>query len=153
MRAGETLKLCVSTDAPRFRVRLSRPGERLEHILSLDTGEFTGYNVPTGPATDDWGWPAYDIPLPEDLRSGPYIATLVEVGADGEESEPAGDPLTRLEGNALVIVRPAAGAARARILYKISAATYHAYNEAGGGSFTRAPIGGVGLREPGSRSP
>ncbi len=139
MRAGETLKLCVSTEAPGFRVRLSRQGERLEHIPSLDSGEFTGYNVPTGPATDDWGWPAYDIPLPEDLRSGPYIATLVEVGADGEESEPAGDPLTRLEGNALVIVRPAAGAPRARILYKISAATYHAYNEAGGGSFyTRA---------------
>ena len=135
VRAGETLQLCVSTDAPRFRVRFSRQGQQLEHIPSLDTSVLTGYNVPSGPPSDDWGWPAYDISIPEDLPSGPYIAMLTEIDADGNESEPAGDPLTRLEGNALVVVRPAVGGPQARILYKISAATYHAYNEAGGASF------------------
>jgi|SRR5579875_21541 hypothetical protein len=135
VRAGDDLELCVSTDAPFFRVEFFRQGATLERAPVLDTPRLAGVFLPNGPATEDWGWPRYRIPVPAGIRTGAYIAQLVEIDADGAERVPDGDLLTRLEGNALVVIRPARGATGSSILYKLSAATYHAYNEAGGGSF------------------
>jgi hypothetical protein len=137
--AGSELQLCVSTSAPYFRAEFYRQGAILERAPSLDTGPLRGCYIPGGPATEDWGWPCYRIPVPADVRSGAYIAQLVEIGDDGQETVPPGNLLTRLSGNALVVIRPAPGANRAHILYKLSAATYQAYNEAGGGSFYSRP--------------
>ena len=137
--AGGDLQLCVSTSAPYFRAEFYRQGATLERVVSLDTGRLRGWYVPGGLATEDWGWPCYRIPVPADVPSGAYIAQLVEIGDDGKETVPPGNLLTRLQGNALVVIRPGPNATRARILYKLSAATYQAYNEAGGGSFYSRP--------------
>lgn len=135
VRAGDVAELCVSTDAPFFRVEFFRQGATLERIEALDTPRLAGAYLPGGPATDDWGWPRYRIPIPADTPTGVYIAQLIEIGADGAERVPDGDLLTRLEGNALMVIRPARNTPVPPVLYKLSAATYHAYNEAGGGSF------------------
>ena len=134
-RAGSQVELCVSTDAPSFRVEFFRYGTGLEHVPALDTPALTGLYLPGGPADQDWGWPRYRIPVPADTRPGVYIARLIEIDGGGAEHVPDGDLLTRLDGNALVVIRPAEDGPRAPILYKLSAATYQAYNEAGGGSF------------------
>ena len=153
VRAGETLQLCVSTDAPRFRVRFSRQGQQLAHIPSMDTSVLTGYNVPSGPPSDDWGWPAYDILIPEDLPSGPYIAMLTEIDADGNESEPAGDPLTRLEGNALVVVRPAVGGPRRESSTRFLPQRTTRTTKRAARASIAALVGGVARTEVGLRSP
>lgn len=135
VRAGTHIELCVSTDAPFFRAEFYRYGAAMEHVAALDTPRLTGLYLPGGPANEDWGWPRYRVPLPADARSGVYVARLIEIDADGTERPPDGDLLTRLDGNAMVVVRPPARARPSAIMYKISAATYQAYNEAGGGSF------------------
>lgn len=135
VRAGDDLQLCVSTDSPYFRVEFYRYGAELEHVAALDTPQLAGVYLPGGPGNEDWGWPRYRVPVPADARSGVYIAKLIEIAADGTERAPGGDLLTRLDGNAMIVVRPAAGTRSAAIIYKLSAATYQAYNEAGGASF------------------
>jgi hypothetical protein len=135
VRAGDDLQLCVSTDSPFFRVEFYRYGAELEHIAALDTPRLVGLYLPVGPGNEDWGWPRYRVPVPADARSGVYIAKLIEIDGDGAEQAPGGDLLTRLDGNAMVVVRPAAGSRSGAIMYKLSAATYQAYNEAGGASF------------------
>lgn len=135
VRAGAEIELCVSTDSPYFRVEFYRYGVELEHIAALDTPRLAGLYLPGGPANEDWGWPRYRVCLPAEARSGVYIAKLIEIDADGAEHPPEGDLLTRLDGNAMIVVRPPAASRTASIMYKLSAATYHAYNEAGGGSF------------------
>ena len=135
VHAGEDLELCVSTDAPYFRVQFLRQGETLQRVPAMDTDRLSGWNMPLGPASDDWRWPVYKIRVPSNARSGPYVASLIEIDDQGRETQPDGDILTRLQGNALVVVRPSRQSPRAAILYKLSTATYQAYNEAGGASF------------------
>ncbi len=80
VHAGEDLELCVSTDAPYFRVQFFRQGETLQRIAAMDTDRLRGWNMPMGPASDDWRWPAYKIRVPSDARSGPYVAiSLIEI--------------------------------------------------------------------------
>ena len=128
VRPGGTVTLHVSTDAPAFRVEWVRQGAALEGVDGPDAGALAGQALPDGPPDRDWGWPAYDFAVPADWRSGAYLARLVETGADGG-TLPGPQP-----GEVLFVVRPALGGATAPILYKLSWATYHAYNSTGYGS-------------------
>lgn len=160
LRAGETLRLHVSTDNPhrRFRVEFYRQGEQLVFM-----GQFagqTGHNFARLSHHEDWSWPGYDFQLPADWPTGAYIAALVE-------TDEQGDPLTssnemsadRREARALFVVRSSAPGEQARILYKLSLTTYHAYNYSGGGNLytenrttdptTKQRINKVSLHRPG----
>ncbi|MFI1379732.1 N,N-dimethylformamidase beta subunit family domain-containing protein [Embleya sp. NPDC020886] len=156
VRAGDTLRLHVSTRVRRFRADFYRCGVGLRYMGRL-AGE--GRFAPDGRPEGDWRWPAYDFPVPGDWPSGVYLAVL-HAAAD-TPPYPAFDRAETLDARharILFVVTPR-GPTRARILYKVPLFTYHAYNESGGGSLYRsrfddgvAPPGGtrsVGLRRPG----
>jgi hypothetical protein len=133
--AGETLRLHVSTDNPqrRFRVDFYRQGDSLIKMGSLE--EQTGYNFTPLRHYENWGWPGYDFSIPDDWPSGAYIAMLVETDKQGQQisslDETAADGR---EAKALFVVKSRTPGQPARILYKLSLTTYHAYNYAGGGN-------------------
>jgi hypothetical protein len=128
IRPGGTLTLHVSTDAPGFRVEWHRQGTALEPVTGGVSDHQIGHAFPEGPPDRDWGWPAYDFELPAAWRSGAYLALLVETDADGGALPGAA------AGEALFVVRAPLSGPTAPILYKLSWATYHAYNSTGYGS-------------------
>ena len=132
IRPGETLTLHVATDRPHFRVEVYRQGRTLERVV--DVGPFDGVDVPGGPPDEDWGWPGYPIPVGSDWQSGAYVAMLVEIDEDGTEHAPDRSTTFATSGKALFVVRSARPGADARILYKLSTNTFHAYNGTGYGS-------------------
>ncbi|MEN3366804.1 MAG: hypothetical protein V7606_4078 [Burkholderiales bacterium] len=141
---GDRLVLHVATDAPRFRISVYRWGDGF--VPMLESQWFSGqYAEPRDPAAD-WGWPAYELAIPDHWPSAVYMAHL---------QEPHGPALHEGIDNAaaLFVVR---GEGRSPLLYKIPLATYHAYNCTGGGCFymnpprSHTPPGSkVSLRRPG----
>jgi len=73
VRAGDELNLHVSTEHPRFAVRLFRFGASVEEVPGQDA-VYDGYDLPIGRPDEAWGWPRYSIALGEDLRDGIYVA-------------------------------------------------------------------------------
>jgi hypothetical protein len=134
---GERLALCVSTDAPRFRVAFLRWRDGFEpmHV----TGWLAGKHAPAGDAAHDWQWPAYGFDIPRDWSSDAYVAHLQT--REGEACD-----IGQTFGAALFTVR---GSGSSSILYKLPLATYHAYNWMGGGCFYDRPRRSVD--PPGSR--
>lgn len=134
VRPGETLTLHVSTDHPRFRVEVFRQGATLERMGDGDTGPFPGVAVPDGPPDEDWGWPSYELPIPAAWRSGAYVAMLVGIDEDGVEHGPDRTTADGSDAKALFVVRSVRPGSDARVLYKLSTNTFHAYNATGYGS-------------------
>ena len=130
---GETLVLHVSTGSRAFRIEFFRQGARLERMAGIESRVCEGYDMPEGPTDLDWGWPGYAFAIPANWPSGVYIAMLIEIGDDGREIMP--DPSTSFaaDAKALFVVRNRAPSA-ATPLYKISWATFVAYNGTGYGS-------------------
>lgn len=164
---GDTLTLCVSTDAPQFRVDFFRQGASLVQMLSSDWFTSVAINYPDHGADQDWsqdqseknglipGWPQFNFAIPPDFTSGVYIAMLVEGNGDGNArgNTPPLDMRTpdARYGKALFVVRSPAPGTYAKILYKLPLFTYHAYNDVGGWSLYTAPNtpAFVSLRRPG----
>ncbi|MFD3787190.1 N,N-dimethylformamidase beta subunit family domain-containing protein [Streptomyces cyaneofuscatus] len=141
VRAGEVVRLHISTTAPSFHVDFYRWGAAPQHVGHV---EWPGRAASSGRFDADWRWPAYEFLVPPEWRSGVYIAVL------GTERPSGTPPLDAREGRVLLVVTPSAPSGRG-ILYKIPTFTYQAYNTAGGGSLysasqitTRRPGGGVG---------
>ena len=131
VRAGEKLRLHVSTDNPHksFRVDFYRQGVELVRMGSLDAQ--TGHHFAPLRHYESWGWPGYDFQIPGDWPSGAYIAYLIETDVQGKpinsgEAVSADGP----HAKALFVVK----SHNAQILYKLSLTTYHAYNYSGGGN-------------------
>ena len=84
LRAGEKLRLHVSTDNPykSFRVDFYRQGDGLIKMGSLDAQ--TGHHFAPLRHYEAWGWPGYDFQIPNDWPSGAYIANLIETDEQGE---------------------------------------------------------------------
>jgi hypothetical protein len=148
---GESLTLHVATDSRRFRVAFYRwaDGPQLMHR----SGWLPGKDAPERGPDEDWDWPAYAFAIPHDWPSAAYIAELEEEGRKRSFD------LARDCGAALFVVRASRGHARGRadgLLYKLPLATYHAYNDSGGGCFyhqpprsAEPPGARVSLRRPG----
>ncbi len=148
-RAGDTITLRVSTDAPQFRIEL----HRFDGALKLQwTSEWLpGVSAPPHLPFHDWGepgvglhgetlepWPAYQVRIAPTWPSGVYVAVLVEGdGAGSDASHPDRSTPDARDGKALIVVRPAPGARRASILYKLPLLTYHAYNLIDGEAYDR----------------
>src|ERR1051325_7124398 len=84
VRAGEKLRLNVSTDNPHksFRVDFYRQGVELVRMGSLDAQ--TGHHIAPLPHYESWGWPGYAFQIPGDWPSGAYIANLIETDVQGK---------------------------------------------------------------------
>jgi hypothetical protein len=115
------------------------------------SGWLPGKAAPERGADEDWDWPSYAFDIPPTWASSVYIAELEEEG--GKRSF----TLACDSGAALFVVRaPRARAGAGGLLYKLPIATYHAYNDSGGGCFyhrpprsTEPPGARVSLRRPG----
>jgi hypothetical protein len=149
---GEVLTLHVAIDSPHrcFRVAFYRwaDGPQLMHR----SGWLPGKDAPAGRPDQDWDWPAYAFAISPDWPSGVYIAQLEEAGRKRSFD------LACDSGAALFVVRAAVrtpgerartGAGARGLLYKLPIATYHAYNDSGGGCFYHAPP--RSLEPPGAR--
>src|SRR5215813_1661993 len=135
LRAGEKLRLHVSTDNPHkgFRVDFYRQGVELVKMRSLHAQ--TGYDFASLRHYESWGWPGYDFQIPNDWPSGVYIANLIETD---EQGEPINNrDVVSADGRAakaLFVVTSISPGKNAKMLYKLSLTTYHAYNCSGGGN-------------------
>ncbi|WP_395100369.1 N,N-dimethylformamidase beta subunit family domain-containing protein [Streptomyces noursei] len=136
--AGRRLEFHVSTDAEEFRVRFYRLGKELTFLA--ESGPHPGVLAAPPPHPDgvpghaspavDWNWPAYHHDLPDDWPSGLYLAHFIEGPEDRARRVPLLDE-SGIEGfeREFFVVRPARPAVSgARILYKKSTYTRHAYN-------------------------
>ncbi len=138
---GGQLELCVSTDAPAFRIDLYRWGAELSHRAS--SGWLEGRLAPHHLPHQDWSrdnpgldgaelpaWPAHALPVPADWPSGVYLAVLVEGDGRGRARAPdRAPPPDARSGRALFVVRSADPGREASILYKVPLLTFHAYNQ------------------------
>jgi hypothetical protein len=131
---GETLVLHVSTTSPRFRVAFFRQSARLEPMQVAFSAMLDGVHLPDGPPDRDWGWPAYQFAVPSDWPSGVYVAMLIEIAADGSEIVPDSDTTFATSAKALFVVRHRGAVPLGTVLYKVSWATFAAYNGTGYGS-------------------
>jgi hypothetical protein len=126
---GCDLVLHVSTDRPRFRIHLLRWTGALERVLT--TGWLGGEYLPPRGADEDWQWPAWRIPIPEDWPSAVHIAWC--------ETEDATPPASAMsEAAALFVVRRRTRR-KSSLLYKLPLATWHAYNHSGGACYYDNP--------------
>lgn len=135
VRAGEKLRLHVSTDNPhkRFRVDFYRQSEGLVKMGSLD-GQ-TGHDFARLRHYENWGWPGYDFQIPNDWPTGAYIANLVETNNRGEQINSSKEiNADGRDAKVLFVVKSNSPGQNAHILYKLSLTTYHAYNYSGGGN-------------------
>lgn len=128
--AGGRLVLHVSTPAERYYVGFYRVGREITPMGSSSWRR--GRLLPTGLPDQDWGWPPETFDVPAGWPSGAYLAVILDE-SDADEAGPLPDIDAR-SGQALFVVRPATTGERAAVLYKLSLATYHAYNFSGGGS-------------------
>lgn len=157
VRAGDTLRLHISTRADHFHADFFRCGAVPRHMGRTDG---PGHHAPAGRHDRDWNWPAHDFTVPAHWPSGVYIALLRPGSARTSAPPPPHDvqALDARHSRLLFVVRPP-GDTRARLLYKVPILTYHAYNQSGGGSLYNSPptegrtprptIATVTLRRPG----
>jgi N,N-dimethylformamidase beta subunit-like protein len=146
-RAGGSVTLRVSTDAPRFRVEFYRHGAAATKVA--ESSWQPGHLAPLHLPFQDWGrpgtdlhdeplqpWAAYRFPTSAEWPSGVYTAVLVEGDTGhGDRSHPDRSTPDARDGKALFVLRPDHGTATAPILYKLPVLTYHAYNMIDGRSF------------------
>ncbi len=152
---GEQLHLHVSTDSAFFRVDFYRIGAVHDFVGSA--GWFPGRFAPAPAHPDgvaghaspavDWDWHAYTVSTPSHWNPGIYVAFFVESDgctpvATGETGRPTGnlpydsDDIKGL-GREFFVLRPRVPG-RAKILYKKSSFTRHAYNRSDGLGTERA---------------
>ena len=131
---GETLVLHVSTSSPRFRVDFYRQGATLQRMTGTNPQAKDGLAVPDGPPDVDWGWPGYHFAIPAEWPSGIYLAVLIEIAGDGSETMPDTATTFGTSAKALFVLRHRGPVAAGTPLYKVSWATFAAYNGTGYGS-------------------
>ena len=124
--AGEGLGLCVSTNAQRYSVKITRVGCDRQIVWTKDEIPGKKYPVPDDASTHGCKWPeALEVPVGKDWPSGYYHVLLsVDGGASGELS---------------FVVRSERPGRDSSILLQLATNTRNAYNTWGGSSLYRGP--------------
>ncbi|MEE8536109.1 MAG: N,N-dimethylformamidase beta subunit family domain-containing protein, partial [Kiloniellales bacterium] len=118
---GETLRLHVSTTAPTFDLTIVRDGREAVTVLGEAGLPGAFHPTPEDCSVKGCGWPvAFALTVPEDWRSGGYLAEVRVRGADGATF--AHDHVFMVRG----------GREPAPILLVAATGTWTAYNEWGG---------------------
>lgn len=129
VRVGEDVRLHISTESPWFRADFYRAGAGVSYAGSA---EWDGETAPERSFDEDWAWPAVAFTVPAGWRPGAYVVVLSDGNAPPAEDQTIEELDARSE-RLLLVVRPATPSPGA-LLYKLPLTTYHAYNQAGGGS-------------------
>src|SRR5262245_21282464 len=95
---GETLTLHVSTDAPAFRINISRQEAELVPVYATDWIAGTYGAIPTS-SNRPLHWRAFEISIPADWPSGAYLAMLTEVDGHGQVNPHPTPPPSPLAGS------------------------------------------------------
>jgi hypothetical protein len=121
---GATVRLCVSSSAPTYRLAIMRDGASALPVLQREVRDGRWQDTPEQCSVVGCGWaPSLEFRIGEDWPSGAYRITLTAEGAAGDE----------LTAHHLFIVRPlAAGRKSQRILQVAASGTWTAYNTWGG---------------------
>jgi hypothetical protein len=120
---GDTIRVHVSTSAPAYDFRLFRDGAVESTVLERKGLPGRLHPTPDDCSVRGCGWPvAFEIEVPDDWRSGGYVAHLKARMADG----------AAIDGHHVFILRPSPEDARAPILQVAATSTWIAYNEWGG---------------------
>jgi hypothetical protein len=129
---GETLAFHVSTDAPAYRIVISREGLDTGVVHQVD--DVPGHEYPVSPTAyaDGCDWPSsYRLDVPRSWRSGVYRARLVVIVPRGTFTRWCDQTA---EHSILFVVRAATPGATSRVLMQLCTNTYAAYNFWGGRS-------------------
>ncbi len=118
---GENISFHVRTAPPHFyfQIDIYRKGKE-ENLVHRGSGTAAAYPTPANASEIGCGWPsAYTLTIPDDWRSGVYIARLTSLGATTD---------------ILFVVKAAAPGTNSKILFQLTVTTYEAYNNWGGKS-------------------
>jgi hypothetical protein len=120
---GETVGLHVSSPQGRpVAVEVARVGHQRDVVFTDGAVPAEHHPTPIDAAAHGCAWPAaLTLDVDEEWRSG-YYEVVLDVDVDGKSRR----------SHAFFVVRPAEGAAHARILLALSTNTWHAYNDFGG---------------------
>ena len=121
-RAGETLELCVSTNATTFDLELGRDGK--EYVSLHRERDLAGqwHASPDDCSVIGCGWPVtWSFRIPEHWKPGGYLITLTV--RDGQQEATY---------HHIVLIRAAASKPQAPVVLLAATGTWVAYNEWGG---------------------
>ncbi|MCA9063128.1 MAG: hypothetical protein KDA96_08715, partial [Planctomycetaceae bacterium] len=121
---GEELGFHFSGSEGSVHLRIDRVGGTTEAVFERSGIDCAAHPIPDRASSDGCGWPAaFQLTIPEDWRSGVYIATV---------SPDKGD--SKAQARILFVVRAAAPGQSSRILLQLATNTYNAYTNWGGHS-------------------
>jgi hypothetical protein len=120
---GSIVRLCVSSTASRYRLRIVRDGASALPVLEREVHDARWQDAPEQCSVVGWGWaPSLEFRIAKDWPSGAYRLTLTAEAADGGE----------LRTHHLIIVRPLPRRREPRILQVAATGSWTAYNTWGG---------------------
>lgn len=132
VRAGEHVRLHISTSAPEYSVEVARVGLEREIVWAREGLTGARHPVPELASTHGCGWPAsVTVAVPREWRSGYYGVTL--------RAEDGGHAVAT--GEISFVMRAADPGRDGRILLQLTTNTDQAYNTWGGTSLYRGPSG------------
>lgn len=119
---GGLLHFHVSSQTSQFRIDFYRQGSAL--VLTGTASYEGGSQASLGTHDADFGWPAFAFSVPQNWRSGVYLALAVEEGGSSDIDDPA-----NRFALSVFVVRSAVPGNTGKILYKLPTFTYVAYNQ------------------------
>jgi hypothetical protein len=121
---GEEITFHLSSSAARVRMVIERQGGTNETVLDKPDIACAAHPIPDRASSHGCNWPvAFAWTIPDDWKSGCYIATLII--KDGEKE---------VRSQVLFVVRSAKPGKNTRILLQLATNTYNAYTNWGGHS-------------------
>ena len=121
---GESIDFHVSTSAEWFEIEIKRYGAEDQVLLRGEKVVGASHPIPDRAASHGCGWPsAKTLVIPEQWKSGCYLATLTAVGQSQSTSS-----------RCLFVVRSGKPGSTSKILLQLATNTYNAYTNWGGHS-------------------
>ncbi|WP_153558021.1 N,N-dimethylformamidase beta subunit family domain-containing protein [Roseimaritima sediminicola] len=122
--AGDTLAFHLSCSGEEVAISIDRVGTTRERVFEKTDIACQAYPIPDRASSHGCDWPAaFSMPVPEQWRSGCYIATVRLTGDDQTAST-----------SILFVVRSARPGQDTKILLQLATNTYNAYTNWGGHS-------------------
>lgn len=129
---GDELKLCTSTSASQFTVKIFRLGIDKNEVHTQTGVPGTEHSIPENAASHGCNWPtSWTFQIPETWPSG-YYHIEMEVADGGGKFTHRGKRTASSE--AYFVLRAKEPGKQSRILLQLATNTYNAYNNWGGSS-------------------
>lgn len=129
---GDELKLCTSTSASQFTVKIFRLGIDKDEVHTQTGVPGSEHSIPENAASHGCNWPtSWTFQIPETWPSG-YYHIEMEVADSGGKFTHRGKRTASSE--AYFVLRAKEPGKQSRILLQLATNTYNAYNNWGGSS-------------------